>query len=86
MHVIFGAVAVAAPADVVAVGAAAAVGDGADELASALRAGDQSGEPVWGGVGGSLADLGGAFVQNAGGEVELVGGTVTAAWRASSRT
>jgi hypothetical protein len=51
----FGAVAVAGSAHVVPVAVVSAVGDGADVLATALRAADLAGEDVLGRVGGPLA-------------------------------
>nr|WP_296072753.1 hypothetical protein [uncultured Actinoplanes sp.] len=65
------AVAVAAPAHVVAVPVVAAVGDGADVLAAALRAGDLPGEGVFGGVRGPLSDLFAALGEDVLGVLEL---------------
>src|SRR4051812_45363577 len=66
-----GAVAVAAPAHVVAVPAVAPVRDGADVLAAALRAGDLPREGVFRGVRGPLPDLFAALGEDALGVLEL---------------
>jgi hypothetical protein len=64
-----GAVAGAAPADVVAVAVVATVGRGADILSAALGGTDLAGEGEVGGVGGALADLGAPLAEDALGQV-----------------